>query len=48
MIKVSQKMVADRVLMAISLKASRKKVAAGGGPPSLSRDRLNHDKFDDK
>ena len=21
---------------------------AGGGPPSLSRDRLNHDKFDDK
>ena len=28
-IKVSQKMVADRVLMAVSLKASRKKVAVG-------------------
>ena len=41
-------MMADRVLMAVSLKALMKKVAAGGGPPSLSRDRLNHDKFDDK
>ena len=29
MIKVSQKMVADRVLMAVSLNASRKKVAVG-------------------
>ena len=29
MIKVSQKMVADRVLMAVSLKALRKKVAVG-------------------
>ena len=34
-------MMADRVLMAVSLKALMKKVAAGGGPPSLSRDRLN-------
>ena len=37
------------MLMAVSLKVSRKKVAAGGGPPSLREEgSANHDKFDDK